>query len=84
VHKDTVAATVRVSGSTGQRVQETRTFPATTRGLLTLADWLDSYGVTVVGMESTGCYWKPVVRHEVPFDLVGMKGPHLRAVAAVC
>ena len=35
-------------------------------------------------MEATGVYWKPVVRHEAPFDLVGMRGPHLRAVAAAC
>ena len=25
-----------------------------------LAEWLASYRVTPVGMESTGCYWKPV------------------------
>jgi len=60
VHKDSVAATVRVPGSGRERLQETRTFQTTTRGLLTLADWLSSYGVTLVGMESTGCYWKPV------------------------
>src|SRR6266540_6344669 len=60
VHKDSVAATVRVPGSGRERVQETRTFQTTTRGLVTLADWLASYGVTLVGMESTGCYWKPV------------------------
>ena len=60
VHKDSVAATVRVPGSaTGERLQETRTFSTTTRGLVTLADWLASYGVTLVGMESTGVYWKP-------------------------
>jgi transposase len=60
VHKDSVVATVHVPGEAGQRLQETRTFQATTRGLLTLADWLESHGVTLVGMESTGCYWKPV------------------------
>src|SRR5438876_5133364 len=60
VHKDSVAATVRVPGGGRERLQETRTFSTTTRGLLTLADWLASYGVTLVGMESTGCYWKPV------------------------
>jgi transposase len=27
-----------------------------------LAEWLASYRVTRVGMESTGCYWKPVWR----------------------
>ena len=53
VHKDSVAASVRIPGPGGQRLQETRTFSATTRGLLTLADWLASYGVTVAGMEST-------------------------------
>src|SRR5437899_1945069 len=36
VHKDSVAATVRVPGSGRERLQETRTFQTTTRGLLTL------------------------------------------------
>jgi hypothetical protein len=49
-----------------------------------LRDWLKAYGVTHVVMEATGVYWKPVVRHEAPCDPVGMKGPHLRTVAAVC
>ena len=61
VHKDSVAATVRVPGAGGQRVQETSTFPTTTRGLLTLADWLESHAVTLVGMELTGRYWKPLL-----------------------
>jgi transposase len=26
--------------------------------------WLASQRVELVGMESTGVYWKPVVRHE--------------------
>jgi transposase len=60
VHKDSLAATVRVPGPRGERRQETRTFATTTRGLLALADWLASYDVSRVGMESTGCYWKPV------------------------
>ena len=61
VHKDTVVGCVRLPGPDGGgRQQELRTFKATTAGLLTLADWLDSYQVTLVGMEATGCYWKPV------------------------
>jgi transposase len=59
VHKDTVVACVRMPGEDGQRRQELRRFKATTAGLVTLADWLGSYGVSLVGMESTGCYWKP-------------------------
>lgn len=60
VHKATVAATVRVPDESGGRHQDTRTFSTTTKGLLMLADWLASYRVTLVGMESTGVYWKSV------------------------
>jgi transposase len=55
VHRDTVAACVEVPGR-----HEVRTFRTTTQGLLALLDWLRSYGVTVVGMESTGVYWRPL------------------------
>jgi transposase len=34
--------------------------PTTTAGLGLGAQWLASFGVTRVGMESTGCSWKPV------------------------
>src|SRR3989441_2932333 len=82
VHKDSVAATVRVPGSaTGERLQETRTFSTTTRGLVTLADWLASYGVTLVGMESTGCYWKPIYYVlEERFECWLLNAQHLRNV----
>src|SRR5437867_903633 len=82
VHKDSVAATVRVPGSaTGERLQETRTFSTTTRGLVTLADWLASYGVTLVGMESTGVYWKPVYYVlEERFECWLLNAQHLRNV----
>ena len=60
IHKDTVVACVRVPGEDGGRHQDTRTFQTTTLGLLTLLDWLRSWGVTLVGMESTGIYWRPV------------------------
>ena len=60
IHKDTVVACVRVPGEDGGRHQETRTFQTTTLGRLTLLDWLRSWGVTLVGIESTGIYWRPV------------------------
>jgi transposase len=60
VHQKSVTACVRVPGDGDERVQETRQFSTTSAGLLTLRDWLASYAVTVVGMESTGVYWKPV------------------------
>jgi transposase len=60
VHKDSVVACVRVPGEGRGRRSERRRFKTTTRGLVALLDWLASYGVTLVGMESTGVYWKPV------------------------
>jgi transposase len=60
IHKDTVVACVRVPGENGGRRQETRTFGSTTEQLLVLLDWLRGWGVMLVGMESTGIYWRPV------------------------
>ncbi len=60
VHKDTVVATVRVPGEQGRRHEELHTFGTTTNDLLALRDWLKSWEVTLVGMEATGVYWKPV------------------------
>ncbi|MGI8609094.1 MAG: IS110 family transposase [Candidatus Dormibacteria bacterium] len=60
VHKDTVVACVRYPGEGGSREVELREFGTTTRDLLVLRDWLVAYGVTRVGMEATGVYWKPI------------------------
>jgi len=62
IAKAEVEATLRVPSDThpGRRQQETRTFGTTRKELLALADWLACWGVTKVGMEATGDYWKPV------------------------
>ena len=60
VHKDTVVACVRLPRGDGGRTAETATFGTTTADLLGLRDWLTAHQVQVVGMESTGVYWKPV------------------------
>ena len=60
VHKASITACVRTPGEAGEPHQEIREFSATTRGLLQLRDWLASFAVTLVGMEATGVYWKPV------------------------
>jgi transposase len=61
VGKADVKVCVRVPGKrAGSRHSEVRTFGTTTRELLALSDWLSEQGVTLVGMESTGQYWKPV------------------------
>jgi len=60
VHRDTVAACVRVPGEGGERQQEVRTFGTMTSQLVALREWLVGLGITLVGMESTGIYWRPV------------------------
>ena len=81
VHKDTVAACVRVPGPDGRRDQVVQTFGTTTTELLTLRDWLAAHGVTVVGMESTGVYWKPVYYVlEDAFQCWLLNARHLRNV----
>ena len=60
VHKDTVVACVRSPGKGGKRDQVTRTFGTMTTDLLALRDWLVANEVTLIGMESTGIYWKCV------------------------
>ena len=60
VHRDTVAACVRVPGARGRQERHVRTFGTTAADLLRLHDWLGAHGVTHVAMESTGVYWKPV------------------------
>ena len=42
------------------REQETRAFGTTRAELESLGDWLACWGVTRIGMEATGDYWKPV------------------------
>ena len=56
VHRDMVMACARLPDD-GEQVQQ---FSTTSKGLLALADWLVERGVTLVGMEATGIYWKPV------------------------
>jgi transposase len=60
VHKDTVVAAVRFPAPGGGRGGEVRTFGTFTVELLELRDWLQQYAVSLVAMESTGVYWKPV------------------------
>jgi transposase len=60
VHKDTVVACVRTPGPKGERQMEVREFGTKTGELLELRDWLVEKGVTLVGMEATGVYWKPI------------------------
>jgi len=81
VHKQTVAACVRVPGAQGRRTQEVRTFGTTTPDLLALQDWLAAHQVTHVAMESTGVFWKPVYYVlEARFTVLLVNAAHVKQV----
>lgn len=81
VHKASVVACVRVIDENGELQLQTQSFGATVSDLLKLNDWLMSYAVTIVGMESTGVYWKPVYTLlETEFECWLLNAQHLRNV----
>ena len=77
VHKKLIVACFRCG-----RKQELREFGATTRELLTLADWLKEGGCEMVAMESTASYWKPLYNILESSDLNAMvvNARHMKAV----
>jgi transposase len=61
IGKADVKVCLRVPGARrGTHRVQVRTFTTTTRSLLELRDWLVGERVSLVGMESTGHYWRPV------------------------
>jgi transposase len=82
VHRDNVVATTRVPGQGRRRFeQQTQTFKATLPGLSELGAWLAEKGVTLVGMEATGVYWKTVFQAlEDRFECWLLNAHHLRNV----
>jgi transposase len=80
VHQASVVACMRIAQG-AQAAHEVRTFETTTKGLLALADWLRAAGCTLVAMEATGVYWKPVWHVlEGEFELVLANAAHIRNV----
>jgi transposase len=67
IGKAGLVATIRVpsDGDPARRMQETRSFGATRRQVLAVADWLRSWQVPAVVRGATGDYWKgPLYRLE--------------------
>lgn len=55
LHKKTITACILASKS-----KEIRTFGTMTEDLFLLIDWIKASNCTIVAMESTGVYWKPI------------------------
>ena len=81
VHKETIAACVRIGGRSGRVAQHIQTFRTTAADLMLLRDWLAAHGVTHVAMESTGVYWKPVFYAlESDFTCLLVNAAHIKQV----
>jgi transposase len=60
ISKRDVEVAVRLVENGRVKRLKVRTFGTTTRSLLVLRDWLEELDITLVAMESTGVYWKPL------------------------
>ncbi len=81
VHKKVVVAAIIAPDGAGGLYKQTRSFGTMTADLLALSDWLLSYNVTHVAMESTGEYWKPIFNIlENNFEVILVNAQHIRQV----
>jgi len=80
VHKKSVVVNCRrVEGK--EVVTQTRTYGTTTPELLVMSDWLASWEVTHVAMESTGVYWHPVYNLlEGSYEVLVVNAKHIKHV----
>jgi transposase len=81
IAKASLVACVRVPGPRKGWQLHKRKFATTTKDLLELATWLAGHEVTLVGMESTSAYWKPVfylLEHQ--FECWLLNAGHMKAV----
>ena len=81
VHQASVVACVNRTGPGGRSHKHVRAFGTMRDDLIALRDWLQSAGCTLVAMESTGVYWKPV--HEMledHFDVMVANARHIKNV----
>ena len=78
VHRDILVVSVRRASEKGREKVETRTYSTFHDGLVQMVAWFDEQSVPVVGLESTGVYWMPVVlalRQLSPSRLVWLVNP---------
>lgn len=81
VHQASIVACVLAAPGGGRPQKYVRTFGTCLEDLEGLRDWLTSLGVTHVGMESTGIYWRPVYAElEGSFVLIVGNAYHIKNV----
>ena len=81
VHQAT-AVVCLTTGAPGTRAaKEIRTYGTTARELREMRDWMKAAGCTLVAMESTGVYWKPIhAELEGHFEIIVGNAHHIKNV----
>jgi transposase len=80
VHQATVVACLNLGGNAKPN-QQIRTFGTMLADLEELRDWLKANDCTLVAMESTGIYWKPIYAVlENHFELIVGNAQHIKNV----
>lgn len=81
VHQASVVACVNKGPADKRSRKEIRSFATTRAELQQMRDWLVTEGCTLVAMESTGIYWRPVYAVlEGHFDLIVGNAQHMKNV----
>jgi transposase len=81
VHQATVVACLNLGAAAAKPSKQVCTFGTTLPDLEDLRNWLKDNGCTLVAMESTGVYWKPVYAVlEGHFELVVGNARHIKNV----
>lgn len=80
VHRDSITACIMVGYGTQKR-KTIKTFPTFTCNIQELANWLKSFNVKHVAVESTGIYWKPVFNvFGKDFEVILVNAQHVKNV----
>jgi len=84
VHRDEVSACARTPSEkrSGARVSTQARFTTNGSGLTGLVSWLADLGVSLVAMEATGIYWRPVfyALEDAGIDTVLVNAAHIKNV----
>jgi transposase len=81
VHAKTVVACLIVPGPDGKPSKTVRTFGTMTDDLIRLRDWLLEAQCSIVAMESTGVYWKPICNLlEGSLEVMVVNAQHIKQV----
>lgn len=80
VHRDSITACIMIGYGTQKR-KLIKTFQTFTSDIKELANWLKSFNIQQVAVESTGIYWKPIFNiFEGDFEVILVNAQHVKNV----